>query len=78
MLARARQQARAAGVPQREWQSADRHPSEGHNHCSEAAATQLQMVTEATQNTSVQEFGPLTTGLAHVSMSQSCLEGMLK
>ena len=64
---------RTAGVPQREWQSADRHPSEGHSYSSEAAVTQLQMVTEATQNTSVQELGPLTTGLpslAHVSMSQ--------
>lgn len=38
-------------------------PSEGHSHSSGAAATQLQLMTEAKQNTSVKEFGPLTTSL---------------
>lgn len=60
-------------------------PSEGHSHSSGAAATQLQLMTEAKQNTSVKEFGPLTTSLqslvqwfSHLSVRQHLLEGLLK
>lgn len=60
-------------------------PSEGHSHSSGAAATQLQLMTEAKQNTSVKEFGPLTTSLqslaqwfSHLSVRQHLLQGLLK
>lgn len=38
-------------------------PSEGHSQSSGAAAAQLQLMTGAKQNTSVEEFGTLTAGL---------------
>lgn len=60
-------------------------PSKGHSHSSGAAAIQLQLMTEAKQNTSVEEFGPLTADLqspaqrfSHFSMHQNRPEGLLK